>query len=206
MYVQHTDRTFHSANGSVTREDSRLFFYPFDYLGMAPIAEVSPLAREAVLTECEGLYCEEPVYIPVRHLLKCVVILTCALCNLIFILSMNFFFTVDFVPLILSCFYAVLGTCRQPVVQAGLILGSSWSLCRRRLNTPRISPSKPLVSIVINRSFLLIIRPSEEVHAYLLVLLIIHLILTSLNSILSSIIHPHVKWVEFSIGRYILSL
>lgn len=70
IIIQHTDRTFHNFDGSVSTEDSQVFIYPYDYLGLEPISEVSPIFREAKLLECEGLFCREPVYIPVRHLIK----------------------------------------------------------------------------------------------------------------------------------------
>ncbi len=68
--LQHTDRTFYALDGSVSSQDSRVFIYPFDYLGVEPIAKVSPLFKEAMFSECEGLYCSEPSYIPVRDLIK----------------------------------------------------------------------------------------------------------------------------------------
>ena len=57
-------------DGTVTQEDSKVFIYPFDYLGIAPIAEVTPLFQSAHMERCEGLYCREPVYVPVGHLIK----------------------------------------------------------------------------------------------------------------------------------------
>lgn len=44
--------------------------YPFDYLGLDPVPEESSLFRDAKLSECKGLYCAEPSYIPVRHMIK----------------------------------------------------------------------------------------------------------------------------------------
>ena len=67
---QHTDRTFHDVNGVVTHTDSRVFLNTFDYLELKPIADASPVFRDAVVTECDGLYCAEPMYIPVRHIIK----------------------------------------------------------------------------------------------------------------------------------------
>ena len=67
--LQHTDKTFYNHNGSVNKTDSLVHLYPFDYLGMAPIAEVTPQFREAKLFPCEGLYCSEPAYIPFKDML-----------------------------------------------------------------------------------------------------------------------------------------
>lgn len=67
---QHTDRSFYGSNQSVSREDSQIFLYPYDYLGLEVVAEASQLCRQAKLTKCEGLLCGEPLYFPVRHLIK----------------------------------------------------------------------------------------------------------------------------------------
>jgi len=51
-------------------EDSRVFLYPFDYLGLTNIAEEVPLYRTAEKLTCEGLYCGQPAFIPVLHLVE----------------------------------------------------------------------------------------------------------------------------------------
>ena len=73
--LQHTDRTFHGIDGSVQRSDSHVLVNTFDYLELQPIADAAPVFKEAKVldvSECEGLYCSEPWYIPVRNRLKLV--------------------------------------------------------------------------------------------------------------------------------------
>ncbi len=70
MSTQHTDREFYALDGSITSEDSNIVLYPYDYLGIKPIAEAAPEFREAKFVDCEGLYCQEATYIPVRHIIK----------------------------------------------------------------------------------------------------------------------------------------
>ena len=73
--LQHTDRTFHGMDGSVQRADSHVLINTYDYLELKPIADVVPVFKEAKAlerSECEGLYCSEPCYIPVRNVLKLV--------------------------------------------------------------------------------------------------------------------------------------
>lgn len=73
--MQHTDRRFHGIDGSVQRRDSHILVNAFDYLELKPIADVVPVFREAKAlgrSECEGLYCSEPYYIPVRNRIKLV--------------------------------------------------------------------------------------------------------------------------------------
>ena len=75
--LQHTDRTFHGVDGSVQRSDSHVLINTFDYLELKPIADVAPIFKEAKVlerSECEGLYCSEPCYIPVRNLLRLVLV------------------------------------------------------------------------------------------------------------------------------------
>jgi len=68
--TQHADQTFYNFDGSVNRNEHNVHIYCLDYLGIAPIAEVSPVFREAKQFPCEGLYCSEPTYIPMRHMIK----------------------------------------------------------------------------------------------------------------------------------------
>ena len=74
--MQHTDRRFHGIDGSVQRSDSHILVNAFDYLELKPIADVVPVFREAKMlgrSECGGLYCSEPWYIPVRNHIKLVI-------------------------------------------------------------------------------------------------------------------------------------
>ena len=62
-------------DGSVQRADSHVLVNTFDYLELKPIADVVPVFKEAKVleqSECEGLYCSEPCFIPVRNVLKLV--------------------------------------------------------------------------------------------------------------------------------------
>ncbi len=69
-HTQHTDKTLYNLDGSVNATDSFVLIYPFDYLGLTPVIEVTPMFREATLYPCEGIYCSEPIYIPVKHMAK----------------------------------------------------------------------------------------------------------------------------------------
>ena len=69
-HTQHTDKTLYNLDGSVNASDSFILIFPFDYLGLAPVIEVAPMFREATLYPCEGIYCSEPAYIPVKHMAK----------------------------------------------------------------------------------------------------------------------------------------
>ena len=68
--MQHVDRTFHAMDGSIAHRDSLVLINTYDYLELKPIADVSPLFREAKEAECSGLYCSEPFYIAVKDILK----------------------------------------------------------------------------------------------------------------------------------------
>ena len=68
--LQHTERTFHDIDGSVTHRDSHVFINTYDYLELKPISDVTPAFRDAKECDCEGLYCTEPFYIPVRDKLR----------------------------------------------------------------------------------------------------------------------------------------
>ena len=70
--MQHTDRTFHGIDGSVRHSDSLVLVLTYDYLELKPISDVTPIFREAEVSECEGLYCSEPFYIPTRNFVKLV--------------------------------------------------------------------------------------------------------------------------------------
>ncbi|XP_064386315.1 endoplasmic reticulum metallopeptidase 1-like isoform X1 [Halichondria panicea] len=70
LYLQHTDKTLYNLDGSVNATNSFVLIYPFDYLGLTPVIEVTPMFREATLYPCEGIYCSEPIYIPVKHMAK----------------------------------------------------------------------------------------------------------------------------------------
>lgn len=82
----------------MAHSDSHVLINAFDYLELKPVSDVVPVFKEAKIlekSECEGLYCSEPAYIPVRNLLKSVLmhsieilyafithILSCILVNL----------------------------------------------------------------------------------------------------------------------------
>ena len=70
--LQHTDRTFHSIDGSVTHSDSHVLVNAFDYLELKPISDVTPIFKDAKVSQCEGLYCSEPFYLPLRDVIKLV--------------------------------------------------------------------------------------------------------------------------------------
>ncbi len=65
---QHTDRVFYNRDGTVRQADSQVFINTFDFLQLKPIADAVPRLREAQVTRCEGVYCGEPFYVPVKHL------------------------------------------------------------------------------------------------------------------------------------------
>lgn len=57
-------------DGSVTHSDSRVFIITYDYLELKPIADASPVFREAKEAECDGLYCSEPFYLALRDQIR----------------------------------------------------------------------------------------------------------------------------------------
>lgn len=67
---QHTEKTFHDIDGSVTHRDSQIFLNTFDYLELKPISDVTPAFRDAKECDCQGLYCAEPFYFAVRNHLR----------------------------------------------------------------------------------------------------------------------------------------
>ena len=70
LFEQHTERTFYNADGTVKHADSQVFLNSFDFLGIDVIANEVPMLKKAMVAECEGVYCGQPFYIPVKHLIK----------------------------------------------------------------------------------------------------------------------------------------
>lgn len=66
--AQHTDRTIHNMDGTVKQRDSFVLLNTFDFLGLKPIADAAPQFKEVIDCTCEGVYCHQPYYIPVKHL------------------------------------------------------------------------------------------------------------------------------------------
>ena len=58
-----------------------MFLNSFDFLGIDVIANEVPMLKKAMVSECDGVYCGEPFYIPVRHVIRYVttlgIVLTC---------------------------------------------------------------------------------------------------------------------------------
>ena len=73
FYMQHTSRTFYNNAGEVFQQDAGAWITPLDYLGIQPFSDI-PMFKKALPAPQDGVYGGFPYYLPLRHLMRYVVL------------------------------------------------------------------------------------------------------------------------------------
>ena len=73
FYMQHTSRTFYNNAGEVVQQDAGAWITPLDYLGIQPFSDI-PMFKKALPAPQDGVYGGFPYYLPLRHLVRYVVL------------------------------------------------------------------------------------------------------------------------------------
>ena len=71
--MQHTSRTFYNNAGEVVQQDAGAWITPLDYLGIQPFSDI-PMFKKALPAPQDGVYGGFPYYLPLRHLVRYVVL------------------------------------------------------------------------------------------------------------------------------------